>query len=362
MTPLRSAIARLFFAGLPGPTLDDDTRRVHAAAHFGGVVLFRQNASDPPTMRALARAVHALDRELPPLVAIDHEGGRVHRLGPPFTRFPAAAIVAAHGPAVVRDVTAAMARELAAIDVDITFAPVLDVASNPANPVIGDRAYGTDPDAVIRSGLAALRAIRAAGLVGCGKHFPGHGDTSTDSHFELPVVAKTRRELTVLELAPFRAAIAARVPMLMTAHVRYPALDPAATATLSRPILTDLLRRRLGFRGVICSDDLEMRAIADHHGIGEAAIASLAAGADLLLVCHKQDRLVEAVDAVEAAVTSGRLAERRIRDAHARLVRLARWRQRSRRSVSLRVIGCRDHRRLNDEVAAGPHRPSCAGP
>ncbi len=357
MTPIRDAIARLFFAGLPDPTLDDATRRVHAAAPFGGVVLFKQNASDPRTMRALTRAIHGLDRALPPLVAIDHEGGRVHRLSPPFTRFPAAAVVAAHGAGAVRDVAAAMARELAAIDVDLTFAPVLDVASNPANPVIGDRAFGTDPESVSRAGLATLRAIRSAGLISCGKHFPGHGDTSTDSHLELPVVEKSRRELTRLELAPFRAAIAARVPMLMTAHVRYPALDPDATATLSRPILHDLLRRRLGFRGVICSDDLEMRAIADHHGIGEAAVASLAAGADLLLVCHGQDRLVDAVDAVERAVASGRLPGRRIREAYQRIVRLTRWRQRARRPVSLRVIGCAAHRRLDERLRVETRSP-----
>ena len=352
MTPIRDAIARLFFAGLPGPTLDDDTRRVHGAVPFGGVVLFKQNAADPRTMRALSRAVHGLDRVLPPLVAIDHEGGRVHRLAPPFTRFPAAAVVAAHGIGAVRNVATAMARELAAIDVDLSFAPVLDVASNPANPVIGDRSFGGDPQTVGAAGVATLRAIRAQGLIACGKHFPGHGDTATDSHFELPVVDKSRRDLMKLELAPFRAAIAARVPMLMTAHVRYPALDADAPATLSRPILADLLRRRLGFRGVICSDDLEMRAITDHHGIGEAAVASLAAGADLLLVCHAQDRLVEAVEVVANAVASGRLPERRIRESYQRLVRLTRWRQRARRPVSLRVIGCREHRRLDERLRA----------
>ena len=350
VTALRAAIARLFFAGLPGPTLDDDTRRLHATTPFGGVVLFRHNASDPRTMRALTRAIHALDADLPPIVAIDHEGGRVNRLAPPFTHFPAAAVVAAHGPRAVRDVAAAMARELAAIDVDLTFSPVLDVASNPANPVIGDRAYGSDPDTVARCALAAFRATRAVGLLTCGKHFPGHGDTATDSHLELPVVVRDRRGLTRTELAPFRAAVAARIPMLMTAHVRYPALDDAAPATLSRTILTNLLRRRWEFRGVICSDDMEMRAIADHHGMGDAAVAALAAGADVLLVCHGQDHVREAVDTVERAVTTGALPERRIAEAHRRVVALARWRLRRRRVFPLSAIGSRAHTALNDRV------------
>ncbi|MBI3768348.1 MAG: beta-N-acetylhexosaminidase [Deltaproteobacteria bacterium] len=344
---LRAAISRLFVAGIPETTLDDGTRALHADAPFGGVVLFRRNAAEPHTMRALAAAIHRLDRRLPPLVAIDHEGGRVHRLSAPFTHFPAAAAVAAHGARAVRAVATAMAHELAAIGVDLTFAPVLDVASNPANPVIGDRAFAADPERVASLALTAFRATRAVGLLTCGKHFPGHGDTTADSHLELPIVDKSRRDLARTELVPFRRAITAGIPMLMTAHVLYAALDPKRPATLSRAILTDLLRRRLGFRGVICSDDLEMRAIADHYGPGEAAVAALAAGADLLLYCHCQDDLRIAIAAVERAVADGRLPERHIAAAHRRVVALARWRTRRRRAVPISVIGARAHARLD---------------
>lgn len=346
MPSLRAAVSRLFLSGLPGPTLDADTRRLHAELPFGGVTLFRQNASDPAGMRALVRALHALDPDLPPLVAIDHEGGRVHRLSAPFTHFPAAAVVASHGTTTVRSVATAMARELAALEIDLTFAPVLDVASNPANPVIGDRSFGTSPDAASGAALAAFRATRAAGLLTCGKHFPGHGDTATDSHHELPVVTRDRRALARTELPPFRAAIAARIPILMSAHVHYPALDPKLPATLSPTILTGLLRRRYGFRGVIATDDLEMRAIADHWGPGEAAVMALAAGCDLLLFCHRQDWLRIAVAAVEEAVGRGRLAEARIADAHRRVTRLRRWRRAHARREHLAVIGCAAHRRL----------------
>lgn len=343
-------IARLFVAGVPTTTLDDATRMLHADVPFGGVVLFRQNAAEPRTMRALSAAIHRLDRALPPLVAIDHEGGRVHRLSPPFTHFPAAAKVAARGPGAVRAVATAMARELAAIGIDVTFAPVLDVHSNPVNPVIGDRAFATNPERAASLAIAAFRATRAEGLVACGKHFPGHGDTAADSHLELPIVEKSRRDLLRTELVPFRRAVAAGVPMLMTAHVLYPAFDPERPATLSPVLLTGLLRRRLGFRGVICSDDLEMRAIADHHGPGEAAVVSLAAGADLLLYCHRQGDLRTAVDAVERAVIDGRLPQRRIADAYRRVVALTRWRARRRQRVPLSAIGSRAHTRLNASV------------
>jgi beta-N-acetylhexosaminidase len=350
---LRQIVARLFFGGLPGPTLDAETRRLHADVPFAGVTLFRANASEPAAMRALVRDLHRLDPAAPPLVAIDHEGGRVHRLSPPFTHFPAAATVAAHGLGTVRAVATAMARELAAIGIDLTFAPVLDVASNPANPIIGDRAFGTAPDAAATAALAAFRATRAIGLLTCGKHFPGHGDTATDSHLELPVVARDRRALLATELVPFRRAIAARFPMIMTAHVRYPALDAKLPATLSPTIVSGLLRRRFGFRGVIVTDDLEMRAISDQWGPGETAVLALAAGCDLLLFCHRQDWLRTAVEAVEAAVTSGRLPERRVLDAYRRVTRLAQWRRRHARAERLSVIGSAAHRRLDAAVRAG---------
>jgi beta-N-acetylhexosaminidase len=350
---LRRAVARLFLGSLPGPVLDADTRQLHRDLPVAGFTLFRQNAADPATMRSLVHTLHALDTDLPPLVAIDHEGGRVHRLPAPFTHFPAAATVAAHGLAAVRAVATAMARELTAIGIDLTFAPVLDVASNPTNPIIGERAYGTTPEAAADGALAAFRATRALGLVTCGKHFPGHGDTVADSHLELPVVTRNRRALERTEIAPFRRAVAARLPMLMTAHVHYPALDPTLPATLSPAILDRLLRHRLGFRGVIASDDLEMRAIADHWSAGEAAVAALAAGCDLLLFCRRQDWIRTAVDAVEHAVRTGRLAETRIAEAHRRVTSLVRWRRRHAQHERLAVIGCHAHARLNAAVRAG---------
>ena len=318
---LRSTVGRLLFVGIPGPVLDDDARRVLVELEAGGVTLFRRNVGGPAAVAALCDALHALPSR--PLVAIDQEGGRVLRLGEPFTRFPPAAVIGQTGdPALAYEVGRAMGDELASIGVDLDFAPVLDVHSNPDNPVIGDRSFGTDPALVTEMGLATMRGLRDAGIIACGKHFPGHGDTAQDSHVALPVVRRSRAELERIELPPFRAAIAAGVPMLLTAHVVYPALDPDHPATLSRRIVSDLLRGELGFDGVIATDDLEMRAILDHHGIGDAAVAALCAGVDVVLICEDLGRAQTARDAIVAAVESGILDGGVVAAAAARVTRL----------------------------------------
>jgi beta-N-acetylhexosaminidase len=318
---LQSAVGRLLFVGIPGPALDDDTRRVLIELAAGGVTLFRRNIGDPVAVAALCDALHALPSE--PLVAIDQEGGRVLRLGEPFTRFPPAAAIGQLGDAAIAyQVGRAIGTELASIGVDLDFAPVLDVHSNPDNPIIGDRSFGPDPALVTEMALATMRGLRDAGIIPCGKHFPGHGDTAQDSHVALPVVRRSRAEMERIELPPFRAAIAAGVPMLLTAHVVYTALDADHPATLSRRIVSDVLRGELGFDGVIATDDLEMRAILDHHGIGNAAVAALRAGVDVVLICEDLARARVARDAIVDAVESGTLDGDSVTAAAARVTRL----------------------------------------
>jgi beta-N-acetylhexosaminidase len=318
---LRQRIGQLLFAGIPGTALVAATRQTLADLAVGAVILFRRNAGTPAAVAALTAELHALPSR--PLVAIDHEGGRVMRLGLPFTQFPPAAAIGRTGDVqIAYRVGRAMALELASVGIEMSFAPVLDVHSNPANPVIGDRAFGADPAMVGEMAVAMMRGLLDGGVIPCGKHFPGHGDTERDSHLELPVVRRTRQELERTELAPFRSAIAAAVPMLMTAHVLYPALDADHPATLSRAILTDLLRHRLGFTGVIASDDLDMRAIADHQSIGDAAVGTLQAGADAILVCQDLNHAVEACAAIERAVTDGALPAAIVTEAATRVLRL----------------------------------------
>jgi beta-N-acetylhexosaminidase len=304
--------------GIPGLELDLETRLILERLAVGGVILFRRNLATPYQLRRVIAELHGLASR--PLVAIDHEGGRVQRIGAPFTHFPPMAVVGATADeGLAERVGQAMARELASVGVDLNFAPVLDVDSNPENPIIGDRAFGRDPATVSRMAVSFMQGLHEGGVLSCGKHFPGHGDTSTDSHLTLPVVSRSRPELEEIELPPFREAIAAGVPLLMTAHVLYPALDPQHPATLSEAILLDLLRDRLGFRGVLVSDDLEMRAISDHWDVAEAAVATLAAGVDLLLICNDLTGAVAAAAAIEQAVLEGRLPEDRLTEAATRV-------------------------------------------
>jgi beta-N-acetylhexosaminidase len=345
---LRARIGRLFVVGIPGTGLDGTTRQTLQALRPGGVILFRRNVGTVDDLRELTRALHTLPSC--PLVCLDHEGGRVLRVGEPFTHFPPAADIGRTARAeVAYRVGRAMATELASVGIDLNFAPVLDVDSNPANPVIGDRSFGADPVQVAAMGVALMRGLLDGGVLPCGKHFPGHGDTETDSHLELPVVRRSRAELEATELVPFRAAIASGIPVLMTAHVVYPALDPDVPATISRTVLHQLLRTELGFGGVIASDDLEMRAITDGRPIGDAAVASLRAGADLLLVCQDLTRAAAAVEAVEAAVQRGDLPANAVADALARVDRLRSLRRM--REMTTCELPNAAHRQLLEEIA-----------
>jgi beta-N-acetylhexosaminidase len=297
---LARAAGQVLTVGFDGPSLPEELARRIAHSEVGGVMLFRPNISAPPQVGALVRAIRAAGPgEAPCLVAIDQEGGLVQRLRTPLTDWPDMFSVAAAGDLErTYRVGQALGEELAALGIGWDFAPVLDVHTNAANPVIGTRAFGTTPEAVATHALAFWRGLRAAGLVGCGKHFPGHGDTRTDSHLDLPIVEHGLERLRAIELAPFAVAARAGIDAIMTAHVLYPALDPDRPATLSRRILTDLLRGELGFRGVIVSDDLGMKAVADRYSIEELAVLAVGAGADVLLIrepAEQQRRAFEAL-------------------------------------------------------------------
>jgi beta-N-acetylhexosaminidase len=261
--------------------------------------------------------------DLPLLVSIDQEGGLVMRLRGVATDWPAMLAVGTAGePARTQQVGRALGDELAALGIGWDFAPVLDVHTNPANPVIGNRAFGTTPEAAAAHALAFWRGLRGAGVVGCGKHFPGHGDTRTDSHHELPVVDHDVARLRAVELAPFAAAAQAGMEAFMTAHVLFPALDPDWPATLSRKILTGVLRGELGFRGVIVSDDLGMKAVADRYPIEDLAVGCIEAGADHLLVREPAGRQIAAHEALVRAAESRADFRARVEESAARVAAL----------------------------------------
>jgi beta-N-acetylhexosaminidase len=291
-------IGELVMGGFGGTSLPAAFARALRERRRGGAILFKPNVEGGPRqVAALAREIHAAAPDTP-LVGVDQEGGRVARLKAPLLDVPPMREVASWGDTGLAErIAHAVGAELAALGFTIDFAPVLDVNTCPHNPVIGDRAFGDDAETCARFGAAWVRGLQGSGLLACGKHFPGHGDTSKDSHFDLPVVDQPALRLERVELVPFRAAVAAGVATLMTAHVIYSALDRKRPATLS-PAACTVLRESLGFRGLLISDDLEMQAVSARWTVEDAAVQAITAGCDALLVCwsdEKQERAVEAL-------------------------------------------------------------------
>ena len=333
--------------GFEGTRIPDDLSVLAERAGLGGVILFARNCPRLETVLTLTAAARRLSPD--GLVMVDHEGGPVHRLPPPFTRFPPPATVGRCGdPRLAAAVARAMARELRAAGFDSGLTPVLDCLLNPACTVIGDRAFGTAPDAVAACGAAFVETMLAEGVVPVAKHFPGHGRASVDSHFSLPDVDATLDELEGADLVPFRAALGAGCSAVMVAHVRYRALDPVLPASLSAAVIGGLLRRRLGFSGLVLSDDLEMAAVAGTWGVADAARRFLAAGGDLALICRSASARDEAVQVIGDEIDRGTLD----------LAPAVGRRQAARRLVGAAgprpdasVIGCAEHRALGKEVA-----------
>jgi beta-N-acetylhexosaminidase len=344
----------LFCFGFDGLTVPDHIR-AYLEQGLGGVILFKRNLRDLEQICALTNDLHR-SAAGPLLVGVDQEGGRVVRLPPPFLTPPAAAVLGRiNDDNLTMEMAQVMGRELRAAGFDWNLTPVLDVNTNPANPIIGDRAFSADPDCVARMGLAAMRGFESVGILTTAKHFPGHGETAADSHLTLPESPQTAARWREVEFKPFREAIGAGISSLLVAHLACPALDPSAPSSLSRVIITDILRGELGFDGVVVSDDLEMEAIVGHVGIGEAAVRFVEAGGDLILICRNPDWQREAVSALETAVLHNRVSAERVQVSLARLSRvqsLLTQRGFADAQTAQRIVGSRYHRALAARVHA----------
>ena len=299
----------------------------------GGVILFARNVDNPAQVAELSRSLKAAAPG-PLLVSIDQEGGRVQRLrAPHWTEWPsmrrlgaieeAGGIAGVNGVAIAERVGRAIGRELAACGIDLDYAPVVDVDTNPRNPVIADRSFSRNPQRVARLGVALAKGLESAGVASCVKHFPGHGDTSQDSHKTLPRLAHDKSRLWEVELVPFVAAARAGLASVMTAHVRFEAFDrtPATLSTLA----LKLLRDDVEFRGCCISDDLEMKAIADIYGVADGAELAIEAGVDAVLICHTLALQHDAIDAIARSARSGPLPRARLAEAAARVQTLQRF-------------------------------------
>jgi beta-N-acetylhexosaminidase len=317
---IRKHIGQIAIAGFAGHSIPQDLRLLAKEFDLGGIILFARNVEAPDQVAEVSREAQTLASELPLWVSVDQEGGRVARLKAPFTIWPPMATLGRSGDeALAARFARALAAELKAVGISLDYTPVLDVHTNPKNPVIGDRALAERAEDVARLGRTIITTLQEAGIAACGKHFPGHGDTSSDSHHELPLIEHPPDRIDAVELVPFRAAIEAGVASIMTAHILFPALDEERPATLSPAIVDGLLKRKLGYDGLVLSDDLEMRAISGRYGIPDATVAAITAGCDAVLMCGAtQEQQVAALEAVIRAAENGTLPLKRLEDALAR--------------------------------------------
>ena len=355
---LRQKVGQVFMLGFDGTRVTERTRALVAGLHLGGITLFARNIEDARQLRQLTQELQRLADSVPLFISIDQEGGLVVRITEGATIFPGnMALGATRDPRLARQVAAAAASELLAMGVNMNLAPVVDVNTNPLNPVIGVRAFGADPELVAALGVQTIGATQAAGVSAVAKHFPGHGDTSVDSHRDLPVVGHAIERLRSVELAPFEAAIAAGVDGVMTAHVYLPAVEPSPElpATLSRRVLKDLLRGELGYRGLILTDALEMAAITRDRSAAEAAVNAFEAGADLLLIAGSRSddrsRAADGPRALLAAVESGRIPQERLEASVLRILEIKTRRGVLSGAATSELFDSAAHRELALEVA-----------
>ena len=346
--PRDSVLAR-FMLGFEGQSLPGELAE-YLARGLAGVVLYARNFANVEKLQELTAAIRKAAGR-PVLIGIDQEGGKRFSLQEPFTAWPSATELGRLGDAdSAQQVAQAMATELHAAGCNLDFAPMLDLHVNPESPVTTDRSFGADPGVVARLGVAFQRGLRSGGVLSCAKHFPGHGDAAIDPHLDLPVFAGTMERLESTELVPFAAAVAAGAPLIMTAHILLPRIDPESPASLSRTILEGVLRRRLRFGGVILADDLGMGAIGRRYGAAEAAVQTLLAGTDVAMLCHDWSAVSPAIAAVRKARQEGRFDETQWRASLERVERACVLAELSGTGPSMEIIGCQEHRRLSERL------------
>jgi beta-N-acetylhexosaminidase len=322
---LEEKVGQMIMIGVDGTTLDQTAVQLIKGRHVGGVIVYKNNLGTTAGSVKLINAMKVANagNAMPLLFGVDQEGGKVSRMPADFDTTPDNATVGKSNNAdVAKSYGGVLADEISVLGLNLNFAPVLDVNSNPNNPVIGNRSYGATADLVTKMGVAEMKGIQEKGVIPTVKHFPGHGDTSVDSHLALPVVRKTTAQLEKMEWLPFRAAIENGADVVMVAHILFPLIDAKAPASFSKVIIGDQLRGTLGFKGVVITDDLTMGAIAKNYGIGNASIQSVLAGSDILLIAHDYDKMKAVYDQLLKSVKEGKISESRIDESVRRILAL----------------------------------------
>lgn len=322
---LEEKIGQMILAGVQGTTLDNQAKQMIADQKVGGIIFYANNVT---TLEGTAKFVQSIketnqSNPVPIFMSVDQEGGKVSRMPENVESIPSNQKVGqTKDSALAETMGELLARQVQLAGFNVDFAPVLDVNSNPKNPVIGDRSFGSSADLVSRMGIAEMKGLRNEGIIPVVKHFPGHGDTSVDSHLDLPVVNKTEKQLAELEWIPFQAAVKEQVEAVMVAHILFPKLDPDHPASLSDVIIGEHLRGKFKYNGVVITDDLSMGAIAKNFKLNEAALATVKAGSDILLVAHSYESAKTIFDTLVSAVKSGDISESRIDESVYRILAL----------------------------------------
>jgi beta-N-acetylhexosaminidase len=356
-------IGQLLIIGIRGKTLTQDEAEFIIKNNIGGVILFARNIESPKQVHELCTHIQSLRHKMrdktPLFISVDQEGGRVARLKTaPFVHWPALAHLGKlDSTSVAFKFALNMGQELKAVGINLDFAPCVDVLSNPENTAIGDRALSGDPEVVAKLASALVRGYIKSGIIPCAKHFPGHGNTMVDSHDELPVENISPERLREVELVPFKKVFRARLDMVMTAHIKFPQIDPEYPATMSPIFIKKILREELRFKNVVITDDLGMGALAKNYSVEEIPVKILSAGCDLLLYCNKFDEPQIALESIQKALKDGQLSAKQIDESYLRVMTC---KKESLVDVdpmpfdkASAIIGHADHERLAKAILAG---------
>lgn len=345
---LDEKIGQLLIIGFNGTSIDERVETMIKKYHIGGFILFRENISSVEQTTELLNTLKDTNKTnpIPLFLSIDEEGGRVRRLPYPFLKLPTAKKIGdINDKNISFQYGKILGRRIKSIGFNMNFAPVMDVNSNPQNPVIGDRAFGATVDIVSNTGIQVMNGINSENIIPIIKHFPGHGDTSADSHINIPIVDKGLTQIEHLELIPFTRGIEAGVDGVMIGHIMFPQIDDTYPATLSKRIITDILREKLFFDGVVISDDMTMGAIAKNYEIEDAAVSYLKAGGDILLICHGHDEPIKVIQRIKEEVERGNITEEALDEKLYRILKL-----KDKYNISDEIVDSEDIQSINHDT------------